>query len=76
MIKDNIKRLRILVGSQKELARLVDVGISTVQHWESGTRTPSRQNREKLLRVAGNGYTRDITVTLKPGQRLIVNHED
>ena len=56
-LQENIKSLRNIMGwSQEDLARKIDVSLSTVQRWEGKGSKPSRLARkelEKLFKRAG-----------------------
>lgn len=52
MNKDEIKALRMELGlSQEKMARIVNVGMQTYQHWERGKRKPHPLCIEKLYEV-------------------------
>ena len=52
-LTDNIKALRAKMGwTQEDLARNIDVSLTTVQRWESGkVRRPSRLAQKELSRL-------------------------
>ena len=52
-LTENIKALRAKMGwTQEDLARNIDVSLTTVQRWESGkVRRPSRLAQKELSRL-------------------------
>ena len=51
-MQSRIKELRKKNGwSQEDLARLVEVSLSTVQRWESKGAKPARHSRKELARL-------------------------
>ncbi|MFC1866166.1 helix-turn-helix transcriptional regulator [Chloroflexota bacterium] len=52
-LTENIKTLRAKMGwTQEDLARNIDVSLTTVQRWESGkVRRPSRLAQKELSRL-------------------------
>ena len=51
-LQDSIKKLRSTMGwSQEDLARKVDVSLSTVQRWEGKGSRPSRLARKELEKL-------------------------
>jgi DNA-binding transcriptional regulator YiaG len=47
-----IKKIRQALGwTQEEFAKIMDVPPATVGSWEAGARSPSSENREKLIRT-------------------------
>lgn len=47
-----IHRLKQSGLSRAEIAKTVDVSKTTVHFWETGQRSPSHDNREKLIQLA------------------------
>jgi ribosome-binding protein aMBF1 (putative translation factor) len=56
-LKERVKKLRIMKGwSQEDLARRIEVSLSTVQRWEGKGARPTRHSRrelEKLFQESG-----------------------
>ena len=51
-LRDSIKKLRSTMGwSQEDLARKVDVSLSTVQRWEGNVSVPSRLAKKQLVKL-------------------------
>ena len=65
-LKEKIKELRKKRGwTQEDLARKIDVSLSTVQRWEKQGAKPTRLARRELARLlqkAGISGKRDIEV--------------
>ncbi len=52
IVQSRIKELRKKNGwSQEDLARLIEVSLSTVQRWESKGAKPTRHARKELARL-------------------------
>lgn len=52
MIQSKVKELRKKNGwSQEDLARLIEVSLSTIQRWESKGAKPTRHSRKELARL-------------------------
>ncbi len=52
MMQSKIKELRKQKGwSQEDLARLIEVSLSTIQRWESKGAKPARHSRKELARL-------------------------
>ena len=51
-MQSRVKELRKKRGwSQEDLARLIEVSLSTVQRWESKGAKPARHSRKELARL-------------------------
>lgn len=54
MFQTNLKRLREIKGvSQAQLAKAIDVGVSTVGMWENGKNKPDNINAQKIADYFG-----------------------
>ncbi len=52
LIQSKVKELRKKNGwSQEDLARLIEVSLSTVQRWEGKGAKPTRHSRKELARL-------------------------